>query len=306
MGENHKHEHHHDHSQVKESPLLLALLLTGAFFIVELVAGFLAGSLALISDAAHMLTDLVAIIIALIAIKIAKKPADRKRTFGYYRFEILAPAFNAIMLLCMSIYILYEAYERIMNKNNMVIQPWVMLNIALIGLIINLICLKILSTGKDSSLNMKGAYLEVLSDMISSVGVIFGAIIIKVTGWQWVDSAIAIAIACWIIPRSWNLFKDSINILLEGVPDNINIDEIQNAILEIPGVVGIHDLHIWALSTHKISLSVHVVHSLSDKGQHQILVQVREMLVYKFHISHSTIQCEIEPCEQAHDVHHFI
>ena len=305
MPEDKKHAHGHDHSQTKENPLLIALFLTGTFFFVELVAGFLSGSLALISDASHMLTDVISIAIALIAIKISNKPADRKRTFGYYRFEVLAPAFNAMMLLCMSLYILYEAYERLFKKNNVLIQTWVMLTVAIIGLLINTICLKILSIGRNSNLNMKGAYLEVLSDMIGSFGVILGAIIIKVTNWQWVDSAIAIAIACWIIPRSWILFRDSINILLEGVPDGIHIEEIQMAILSIPGVIGIHDLHVWGLSSNKISLSVHVVHSLSHQGQHQILFQVRELLNHKFNISHATIQCEIEPCEQSNDSHHF-
>ncbi|APJ04334.1 cation diffusion facilitator family transporter [Silvanigrella aquatica] len=295
----------HNHSHSKEFPLILALLLTISFFGVEIAAGILSKSLALLSDAAHMLTDVVAIAVALISIKISKKPADKKRTFGYYRFEVLAPAFNAILLMLMSIYILYESYLRLIDKNKVEINTYVMLFVSITGLIINVICLKILSHDKNESLNIKGAYLEILSDMISSFGVIIAAIIIKLTHWQWVDSAIAVAIGLWIIPRSWILFKDSINILLEGVPDGIQLEEIKNAILSISGIIGLHDLHVWAIAQNKISLSVHIIYAKTNHyEQHFILKKLRKMLDDDFQITHSTIQFEIEPCEQANEAHH--
>ena len=222
-----QHNHTHNFKNTKEKPLFLALLLTGTFFFVELFTGIFSGSLALISDSAHMLTDVVGICIALVAIKIAKRPADLKRTYGYYRFEILAPSFNAFLLLFVGIYIIYESYERFTNKQNVELKIGPMFWVAVVGLVINLISMKILSSGSKDNLNLKGAYLEVMNDMLSSVGVIIAAVLIKFTGWQWLDSIVAIAIAGFIIPRTWSLLKDSINILLEGVPKGIHIENIK-------------------------------------------------------------------------------
>jgi cation diffusion facilitator family transporter len=196
-------------------------MLTMTFLIIEVVAGLITQSLALLSDAAHMFTDAAALAIALAAIKIAKRPADDKRTFGYQRFEILAALFNASMLFFVAMYILYEAYQRFTQPPE--IQSIGMLVVASIGLIINLISMKILMSSATESLNMKGAYLEVLSDALGSVGVIIGAVIIYYTNWYWVDTIIAVAIGFWVLPRTWILLKQSINILLEGVPEEGHI-----------------------------------------------------------------------------------
>lgn len=280
-------------STAKEKPLFYALILTSIFLIAEVIGGFVTGSLALISDAAHMLTDVMALTIALAAIRISRKPADILRTFGYYRFEILAAVFNTILLFFVAGYIIFEAYQRFFIKVE--IQSLGMLLIAAVGLIVNIISMRLLSSGKDKSLNIKGAYLEVWSDMLGSVGVIIAALIIRYTGWDWVDSIIAIAIGLWVLPRTWVLLKDSINILLEGVPEGIDLVTLKKTIESVKGVVNIHELHVWAISSGKISLTAHVViddHQNCDN----ILNNIRKILADQFNITHTTLQHEIVNC----------
>lgn len=293
----------HDHASGKsERALWIALGLTSSILVAETIGGIVTGSLALISDAAHMLTDAAALAIALAAIRIAKRAADRKRSFGYYRFEILAAAFNAMMLFGVAVYILYEAYRRLGNPPE--IQSTSMLAFAAVGLVANLISIQVLAGGKDKSLNVKGAYLEVWSDLLGSVGVIAGALIIRYTGWSWVDSVVAVGIGLWVLPRTWTLLKSSVNILLEGVPDEINIENLEAVLQGIPGVNSIHDLHVWAVTTGKVSLTVHVVHA-ADVQPAYILQQMRTLLSQQFEITHFTIQCELAPCEQADEEFHF-
>lgn len=286
-----------------ERALRFALLLTTTFLIAEVVAGVLTGSLALISDAAHMFTDAAALAIALVAVRIGKRPADSQRTFGYYRFEILAAAFNAILLFLVAIYILFEAYQRL--KNPPEIQSTGMLIVAVLGLGINLVSMRLLSGGKEHSLNVKGAYLEVWSDMLGSIGVIVGALIIRFTGWSWIDSLVAVAIGLWVLPRTWLLLKESLNVLLEGVPEGIGLDQVQQAILAVPGVHSLHDLHVWTISSGKISLTVHVVCAAAEVPNDRLLTAIRSILATQFDIHHSTVQLEQEPCEQANELHSF-
>ena len=298
------HDHSHAHAaHGNERALWWSLLLTTTFLIVEVVGGILTGSLALISDAAHMFTDTAALAIALAAIRVGKRPADAKRTFGYYRFEILAAALNAILLFIVALYIIWEAYQR--WKNPTEIESLGMLVIATIGLGVNLISMRLLSSGKDSSLNVKGAYLEVWSDMLGSIGVIAGALIIYFTRWSWVDSLIAVAIGLWVLPRTWKLLKESLNILLEGVPQGLKLAEIETAILEVPGVSAIHDLHVWAITSGKVSLTAHVVVDRPEGEVSSLLDGLRRMLVERFEIHHSTMQLETTPCSQSDGVHTF-
>lgn len=276
-----------------EGPLLIALILTATFLVVEVIGGIVTGSLALISDAAHMLTDTVALAIAIAAIRIAKRPTDAFRTFGYYRFEILAATFNAVLLFFVAIYILYEAYQRLFLPVQ--IQSMGMLIIATIGLAVNLVSMSLLTAGKDKSLNIKGAYLEVWSDMLGSVGVIIGAIIIRFTQLTWVDSAIAVLIGLWVLPRTWVLLKECINILLEGVPEGIDLKKLKKAMTETAGVLDIHELHVWAITNGKVSLTAHVVVDDSLDCE-SILISLRHLLMSKFEISHVTLQHENKSC----------
>jgi cobalt-zinc-cadmium efflux system protein len=199
-----------------------------------------------------------------------------------------------------ALYILYEAYDRLTRPYE--IQSVGMLVVACIGFVVNLASMRVLSGGKDSSLNLKGAYLEVWSDLLGSIGVIGGALIIHFTGWQWVDSLIAVAIGLWVLPRTWVLLKDSLNILLEGVPEGIDVDAVAAAIRQTPGVASLHDLHVWAITIGQPSLSVHVVAPTADYEQ-DLLPALRHMLAEKFGLRHITVQCEREPCPDADDLH---
>ncbi len=294
--------HDHSHAAVTEGnakKLTIALILTTTFLIIEFIAGLITQSLALLSDAAHMFTDAAALAIALAAIKIAKRPADNKRTFGYQRFEILAALFNASMLFFVAMYILYEAYQRFTQPPE--IQSLGMLIVASIGLIINLISMKILMSSATESLNMKGAYLEVLSDALGSVGVIIGAVIIYYTNWYWVDTIIAVAIGFWVLPRTWILLRQSINILLEGVPEEIDIEKLRHDLLALDGVESIHQLKVWAITSKNIHLTVHLFAPNIDRNQlHRTAI---EMLSHEHGIAEVTLQIEDDAemnCQHMH------
>lgn len=295
--------HSHVSGSQNERSMWIAFGLTTTLLIAEFIGGIVTGSLALISDAAHMFTDAAALAIALAAMRIARRPADRQRSFGYYRFEILAAAFNAILLFIVALYILYEAYQRLSNPPE--IQSMAMLWIAVLGLAINLVSMRLLSGGTTESLNVKGAYLEVWSDMLGSLGVIAGAVIIRFTGWAWVDSVVAVGIGLWVLPRTWTLLKASINILLEGVPEEIDIAHVRQTLLELPNITGVHDLHIWAISSGKVSLTVHLVYT-SEASVESILNAARHRLAEDFGITHITVQCELVPCEQTDEEFHFV
>ena len=289
--------HDHGASTANERNLWIVLGLTTAFMVAEIIGGVVTRSLALISDAAHMFTDAAALAIALAAIRIGKRAADHKRTFGYYRFEILAAAFNAVVLFLVAGYILYEAYARFRDPPE--IQSAGMLVIATIGLAVNIVGMRLLRSGSESSLNVKGAYLEVWADMIGSLGVIVAAVIIYFTKWAWVDAVVAAGIGLWVLPRTWKLLKESTNILLEGVPLDVSLDEIEKALLSSPGVREIHDLHIWALSSGKNSLTVHVV--LAEGADEQaVLRETTELLASRFSIRHVSVQVEATACDMKH------
>lgn len=293
MGEHAGHDHSHavvTEGNVKK--LTFALALTATFLIVEVIAGFMTQSLALLSDAAHMFTDAAALAIALVAIKIGQLPADNKRTFGYQRFEILAALFNASMLFVVAIYILYEAYQRFSHPPE--IQSMGMMIVAVIGLIINLISMKILFSSSAESLNVKGAYLEVLSDAVGSVGVIIGAAIIYFTGWMWVDTLIAVLIGFWILPRTWVLLKQSINILLEGVPEEIDIEKLRHDLLALKDVEGIHQLKVWAITSKNVHLTVHLLAPKANRQQ--LYLDAKEILSHQHGITEITLQIEDDAC----------
>ena len=293
--------HAHNHAAGASSRMLaIALGLTTAFLIAELIGSFLFNSLALLSDAAHMFTDSAALAIALAAVKIGQRPADDARTFGYRRFEILAAAFNALLLFAVAGYVLWEGVSRFLDPSE--VESTGMLIIASIGLVVNIIAMRLLSAGKDRSLNVKGAYLEVWADMLGSIGVIAGAVVIMLTGWQWVDPLVAIGIGLWVLPRTWILLKDTTQILLEGVPSGIDLAELRAAIATTPGVAGVHDLHVWSLTSDDHSLSTHV--ELAEGADfEEVRGAVARKLHDSFHIEHATIQVEREACEDAAGLH---
>lgn len=268
--------------------LTIALCLTGTYLLAEVAGGIWTGSLALLSDAAHMLTDVMALVIALIAVRIGNKPADLRRTFGYRRFEILAAAFNAVVLFGVAIYILYEAAQRFKTPPD--IESGWMMAIAAVGLVINIISLYVLQGGKDSSLNLKAAYLEVLSDMLGSVAVIIAGLIIRYTGWWQADPILAVMIGLWVLPRTWKLLVESTNILLEGVPESIEMQKLLDELKALPGVVDVHDMHVWAITSGENSLTVHLV--VSAYPSDGVLRQQALEVVKKHNIEHANFQIE--------------
>lgn len=299
--EPHGGHHHHDHTAGATTRMLaIALALTGGFLIVQVIGAFRFNSLALLSDAGHMLTDVAALTIALMAVRIGLRPADDRRTFGYRRIEILAATFNALMLFAIAIYILIETMDRLRHPEE--VESLGMLAVAVGGLIVNLLAMRVLKAGKDESLNIRAAYLEVWADMLGSVGVIVGALVIRFTGWTFVDPLVAVAIALWVLPRTWILLRQTLNVLLEGVPGGLDLPEIRRAIAGMAGVSGVHDLHVWATATNEVHCTVHVELETPGTGE-AVRIAVRDMLADRFAIFHATIQPELELCEDDCPIH---
>ncbi|MBX3620679.1 MAG: cation transporter [Rhizobacter sp.] len=300
----HVHAHAHDHAGAADGrALAITLALVVLVLVAELVGAWLSGSLALLSDAAHMFTDAAALAISLLALRLAGRPADRRLSFGYARVEILAAMVNALMLLAAAAYIVYEAWRRLQQPPQ--IESTTMLVVAVAGLVVNLVGMRLLQAGQSRNLNVKGAYLEVWSDMLGSVGVIVGALVIRFTGWTWVDTAVAVGIGLWVLPRTWKLLRESGGVLLEAVPAHLDLDEVMQALRTQPGVRDVHDLHIWAIASGRASLSVHVVLAPQAAADDALLGRLRGMLADRFGLAHSTVQMEHRPCEQAGARHVF-
>ena len=266
-----------------------ALALTAGFMLVEAAGGLLTGSVALVADAAHMLTDAGGLALALIAIRFAERPATPQKTYGYARMEILAALLNAVVLLLITIFILYEAVGRFINPPPILAGP--MLVVAVVGLAVNLGSMKLLSAGSSESLNVKGAYFEVMGDALGSVGVVIAALIVMFTGWRLADPIIGAGIGLFIVPRTWTLMKQAIHILMEGTTPEIDLALLENAIKEISGVVSVHDLHVWTLTSGLDSMSGHVV--IADMTQaRETLARVNDAMKTRFDLTHTTVQIE--------------
>lgn len=278
---------------------MIVFCMTFFYLIVEVIGGFWTGSLALLADAGHMLTDVAGVGLALLAIWFAEKPASPERTYGYYRVEILAALTNAVVLIFISVYILYEAYERFRNPPE--VQSAGMLAVAAVGLVINIVGVLILRSGSKESLNMKGAYFEVLSDMLTSIGVIIAGVIMLTTGWYYADPLISAGIGLFILPRTWSLLKDAVGVLLEGTPSDVNIAAIRESLSKLEGVSEIHDLHVWSLTSGVNALSVHTV--LTDGAEHDdVLQRVHHSCTSEFKIAHVTAQTE-RASFACHEIH---
>ena len=276
--------------------LLAALALTSAFMAAEVIGGLWTGSLALLADAAHMLTDAGGLALALIAIRFAERPATPQKTYGYVRMEVLSALTNAVVLLLLTVYILYEAYERFLSPPEILGGP--MLAVAVAGLVVNLISMKLLSGGSSESINVKGAYFEVLSDMLGSLGVILAALVVMLTGWTLVDPLIGAGIGLFIVPRTWILLKQAVHILMEGTPPTVDLALLEKKLGEIPGVVAVHDLHVWTITSGLDAMSGHLV--LADMTRaREILVAACELVGHEFGIGHVTIQTEDQALRDA-------
>jgi cobalt-zinc-cadmium efflux system protein len=294
----------HDHSHavtrgLASRRLALVLVLTLVFLVVEVAAGLLTGSLALLADAGHMLTDVAGLVLALAAMKFAKRPPSPRRTYGYHRVEILAALTNGLVLLGVAGYILMEAWDRFSNPTPVAGVP--VLVVAAVGLVVNATGAFLLHSGSRSSLNVRGAYNEVLADAASSVGVIVGAAVITATGWYWVDPLVAVLIAIFILPRTFALLREAVQVLLEGTPREVDPAAVRTAMEEVLGVKTVHDLHIWTLTSGVHALSAHAI--LQEGASHgEVLAELRHRVTHRFPISHVTVQLEERCCgDHAHD-----
>lgn len=294
--------------------LKIVLFLTSGYLVVEVIGGLLSNSLSLIADAGHMLTDVGGLALALLAINFARRPATPQRTYGFYRMEILASLANSVVLVLLSVYIIYEAYRRLIEPPE--VQSFSMTIIAAIGLLVNLVGVKMLAggghshgasahgsendekkfrhkagAGRPENLNIEGARLELLSDMLGSIGVIAAGVVIMTTKFYLTDPIVSIGLAVFILPRTWRLLRKSIHVLMEGVPYNISYEEVMKAILGIKGVTGVFDIHIWSITSGMDALSAHVV--VIDPSRSQaILQELNSLLEKQFGITHATIQIE--------------
>jgi cobalt-zinc-cadmium efflux system protein len=272
--------------------LVFTFGLTFSYFVVELVGGILTNSLALLADAAHMLTDVAGLGLALFATWMSQKPATPTKTYGYYRVEILAALINAVVLFLISFYILYEAYGRFENPPEVASLPVIF--IAVVGLVVNLASLWVLHKGSKESLNPQGAFLEVMSDALGSTGVIVAGLIMLATGWYYADPIFGVLIGVFILPRTWALLKQAVNVLLEGTPAHIDLVAVEEALLQVKEVEAVHDLHVWTITSGMEALSAHIVlrEDRQPRSAAGVLEAVSALLKEKFGIDHSTIQIE--------------
>lgn len=273
--------------------LVAVLILTALFMVVEVATAVMSHSLALLSDAGHMMTDVFGLSMALAAIVIAHRHHERgaktSHTYGLFRLEIIASFCNALLLFVVAGYVLFEALQRIGSPPDVTSTP--MLVVAILGLIVNVISYLLLREGADESINVQGAFLEVIADMVGSIGVIIAAVLLKLFAWTWADAVIGVAIGVWILPRAWKLGGRSIHILLQAAPVGVDLGSVAEDLTAIEGVMSVHDLHIWTLTSGMDTASAHLTIS-DDANSHSVLDASRAMLHDRYGIGHATLQIE--------------
>ena len=295
MNEAHGHDHNHGAAAFRAGarhvkPLVISFALIVTFSVVQVVVGVVTDSLALLSDAGHMATDALGLGMALAAIQAASNARSHpQRTFGLYRLEILAALFNAMLLFAVAGYVLFEAVRRINDAPDIASGP--VLVVGVIGLVVNLAAFALLRSGAKDSLNVRGAYLEVVSDTLGSVGVIVAAIVWGITGWTWVDPVIGAVIGVFILPRAWRLGHEALNVLLQAAPARLDMTALRAELAAISGVVDVHDIHVWTLTSEMDVATAHLMVSVGTDS-HAVLDQARQLLADRHGITHATLQVE--------------
>ena len=303
MGSGHGHEVTATNAHRKR--LIVVLVITLGVLIAEVIGGLIAGSLALLADAGHMLTDSTGLIMALIAASLAARAATVKRTFGLQRAEVLAALGNALLLVGVAVWVLIMAVERL--RNPVEVHSGLMLVVALVGVLANLAGLLVLRPAESKSLNMRGAYLEVFGDLVGSLAVIVAALLILITGWMPFDAIASLAIVVLIIPRAWSLLREVVDVLLEATPHGVDLDEVREHITRVRGVVDVHDLHAWTITSGVPVLSAHVIVDqacISEGRSGEVLDRLGECLGGHFDVSHCTFQLEPVGHQEHEAAHH--
>jgi cobalt-zinc-cadmium efflux system protein len=315
MGHNHGHDHTHG---ANKKVLLVSFIIITIYMIVEAIGGFLTNSLALLADAGHMLSDAISLGIALIAFTLGEKAANHSKTYGYKRFEILAAVLNGVTLILIAIYIFYEAIERFQNPPDVASSG--MLIIATIGLLVNILVAWIMMRGGDveENLNMRGAYLHVISDMLGSVGAIVAALLIMFFGWGWADPLASVIVAALVLRSGYFVTKAGLHVLMEGTPQNVNIDDVVQTIQNTKGIKSVHDLHVWSITSGLNALSCHAVvddqmsiaeserllHQIEHDLEHQNIHHVTIQLETSAHQHDNSILCKVKADSSGHHHHH--
>jgi len=288
----------HDHGIVTaggkhRGKLAIALSIAAAVFVMEVIGAWVTGSIALLADAGHVFTDMFGVAFALLAATMAQRPPSQRRTFGWLRLEVIAAALNALLLIGVGLYVAYEAIRRLIEPE--AVEAGLMLVVAVIGMLANLVSLRILTAGKDESINVRGAYLEVLGDLLGSMAVVIAAGVMMLTGWDRADPVASLVVAGLILPRSLRLLRDALRILMEATPGDLDLTEVRRHLLAVPGVVDVHDLHAWTITSGVPALTAHVVvdeTALEACGPESMLDQLQECAQDCFEIAHTTFQIE--------------
>lgn len=305
MGKNHAHEHAHGHAHghthsANKKTLLISFIIIAGYMVIEVIGGLITNSLALLSDAGHMLSDAISLGIALMAFRVGEKAADYSKTYGYRRFEILAAVLNGATLVLIAFFIFYEAIQRFQNPPQ--IASTGMLIVASVGLLVNMLVAWIMMRGGDveENLNMRGAYLHVISDMLGSVGAISAALLIMFLDWGWADPLASVIVAVLILRSGYQVSKSGLHVLMEGTPQNVDMDHIIQTIQDTEGIESVHDLHVWSITSGLHALSCHAVvcDQMSIAESECILQQIEHELEHQ-NIHHVTIQ--LETCSHLHD-----
>ena len=306
--------HSHNHSGASKQVLVWSLVATSAFVVFELLAGLRAQSLALISDAGHNATDALALLLAWFAVYLQGKPPDESRTFGYHRAGVLAAFVNALTLIALSAWMLYESWVRLMNP--VAVDEDLMIWVAGAAMVLNGGIMFALHRTGENDINIRGAFLHMLGDLLGSAAIVVGALVIRSTGWFSVDPILSILISLLIIWTAWDITRESLNILLEGLPRGLDLAKVSSAIQQVDGVLDVHDLHIWSLGSSSRALSCHVlIEDMPPSQSDHILHSLNHVLAHDFHVHHTTIQFEhmscaisgtgcVIPVDGAHHHHH--
>lgn len=284
-----RHTHRHARAQGSRRRLQLVLVLTAVYMLAEVFGGWWTGSLALLADAGHMLADVVALVLAIMAVWFGARPATPGKTFGYYRLEILAALINGVGLVLIALYIFYESYLRWFSAPPVRSVP--MMLVAAGGLAVNLICARLLHRDREDDLNVRGAWLHIMGDALGSAAAIVAGAVITFTGWNAADALFSSLIGLLIVWSSWHLIREATNVLLEGTPAHINLAAVEDTILATEGVTNVHDLHVWTITSGRDALSAHVIHSFSISPPN-LLKELRTKLHDRFGVDHLTIQME--------------
>lgn len=296
----HQHEHHNNH-KAKGKKLLWVTLLNLSITVVQIIGGIVSNSLSLLSDALHNLGDSSAVFIAFLAGKRSQRQPDQQKTFGYKRIEILAALFNGVVLIGICLYLFFEAFARFVNPEP--IKGKIMFIVASFGLLANLISVFVLNKDKEHNLNVRAAYLHLLGDTFSSVAVIVGGIAIWKFGLFWVDPLITILVGVYIIYHTWDVIKESVDILMQSTPTNINPNHLKSEVEKLEEVNDVHHIHVWKLDDNQIHLEAHVnlKNNVTMSEMMEIKAEAEELLYHNFHIEHITLQMEYKSCTEGND-----